>query len=130
MRIRGLDHCVEDEAEVENPYQVGDEVWVRPPNARCDSWYSRGLVTRVVSDQAVEINGVPRHIKHIHRCATPASADRIFATDKEDEDILIQLPARDAEEESDSDDDADANLILPRRSSRIRIPRVCDMCLV
>ena len=82
-----------------------------------------------MSDQAVEINGVPRHIKHIHRCATPASADRIFATDDEDEELLIQLPARDAEEESDSEDDADANLMLPRRSSRIRILCVCDLCV-
>ena len=125
MRIRGLDYCAEDEAEVENPYQVGDEVWVRPPNARCDSRYSRGLVTRVVSDQVAEINGVPRHIKHVHQCATPASADRIFATDDEDEELLTP----DVEEESDSEGDADANLILPRRSSRIRIPCVYDLCV-
>ena len=80
---------------------------------------------RVVSDQAVEINGVPRHIKHVHQCATPASADRIFATDDEDEELLTP----DVEEESDSEGDADANLILPRRSSRIRKPRVYDLCV-
>lgn len=127
VRIRGVDHCTEDEEEMNNPYKVGDEVWVTPPNARCDSRHSRALVAKVVSDQAVEINGVPRHIKHIRRCASPAPADGVLATD--DEELLIQLPAGLVEEESDSGDAAEANLTLPRRSSSLRTQRVCDLCV-
>ena len=46
-------------------YKVGDNVWVRPSNARCDTKFNRGVVTGIVSEQAVEVGGVPRHVRDL-----------------------------------------------------------------
>lgn len=43
-------------------FSVGDRVYVKPVNARCTSVWSIGIVTRVVSDQIVEVDGVNRHV--------------------------------------------------------------------
>ena len=42
--------------------EVGDEVWVKPPDARCTSQWGMGEVTKVNSKNNVEVEGVPRHI--------------------------------------------------------------------
>ena len=46
-------------------YAAGDQVWVKPPNARCHTKFSPGMVTGVLSEQAVEVNGMPRHVRDI-----------------------------------------------------------------
>ena len=46
-------------------YSPGDLVWVsRSPN-KCDVPYKRGVVTRVLSPQAVEVDGLPQHIRNV-----------------------------------------------------------------
>lgn len=66
MRIRGIGNGGKDVSEqVNNPYCAGDEVWVRPHNIRCTGQYIKGVVTRMLSDQAVEIDGVPRHVREL-----------------------------------------------------------------
>uniref|UniRef100_A0A5S6Q7S7 Uncharacterized protein n=1 Tax=Trichuris muris TaxID=70415 RepID=A0A5S6Q7S7_TRIMR len=50
-----------------SPYVVGDIVWVKPRSGRCDAHYDNGTVTRLISDQAVEVNGVTRHVRDIRR---------------------------------------------------------------
>ena len=45
--------------------KVGDEVWVKPPDARCTSQWGMGKVTKVNSKNNVEVEGVPRHILDI-----------------------------------------------------------------
>ena len=42
--------------------RVGEEVWVKPPNARCTSQWGKGRVTGVNSRNNVMVDGVPRHI--------------------------------------------------------------------
>ena len=65
-RVRGID----DEKPVEEPtsrYEVGDAVWARPLNARCDRRYDEGRVTRVLSEHTVEVDNIPRHVKDLRR---------------------------------------------------------------
>lgn len=50
-------------------YTAGDQVWVKPPNARCHTKFSRGVVTGVLSEHAVEVEGVPRHVRDLRPCA-------------------------------------------------------------
>lgn len=72
--VHGVDHsCEEDEPEVDSFYQAGDKVWIKLPNVRCDGRHRRGIVTRVVSDQAVEVDRVPHHIRDLHRCTSQES---------------------------------------------------------
>ena len=69
------------EGEVEGPesIEVGDEVWVKPPNARCTTQWGRGRVTDIHSKNNVSIDGVPRHVLDIRRmvemCDDEASGD-------------------------------------------------------
>ena len=61
-----LSQMVPDQADtVESRYEVGECVWVRPPQVRCDMQYEQGVVTNVISEQAVEVDGVPRHIREL-----------------------------------------------------------------
>uniref|UniRef100_A0A5S6QBG4 Integrase catalytic domain-containing protein n=1 Tax=Trichuris muris TaxID=70415 RepID=A0A5S6QBG4_TRIMR len=53
----------------ESTYRRGDLVWVKPPGARCDTRYHKGTVTEVISDRAVEVDGMPRHIRDLRRRA-------------------------------------------------------------
>ena len=49
-------------------YRVGDAVWVRKRGDRCTSKSAEGVVTKVVSLQTVEVDGVPRHVRNLrHR---------------------------------------------------------------
>ena len=61
-----------DEEPVEErlraPYRIGDRVWVRRRQAaRCTDKSKRGTVTRVLSDQLVEVDGTPWHVRSVRR---------------------------------------------------------------
>ena len=46
----------------ESRVTVGDEVWVKPPHARCTTQWDKGLVTEINSRNNVSVDGMPRHI--------------------------------------------------------------------
>ena len=50
---------------------VGEEVWVKPRDARCTSEWRRGTVTDVHSSNNVSVNGIPRHILDVRRVINP-----------------------------------------------------------
>ncbi|MEL7521978.1 MAG: DDE-type integrase/transposase/recombinase, partial [Cyanobacteria bacterium J06553_1] len=64
VRVRAVD-TVPEKSKGVSRYQCGDLVWVRPPDVRCDQRYTEGIVTRTVSEQTVEVDGMPRHVKHL-----------------------------------------------------------------
>ena len=47
--------------------EVGEEVWVKPGNARCTAIWQKGVVTAINSRNNVSIDGMPRHILDIRR---------------------------------------------------------------
>lgn len=51
-----------------NPYQSGDQVYVKPSNARCHAFWKTGGMTKVVVDNVVEVNGITCHVVDM-RCA-------------------------------------------------------------
>ena len=60
-RIKGYaDEVVEEQPECE--FKVGDEVWVKPGNARCTTPWQEGTVTQVNSANNVDVDGMARHI--------------------------------------------------------------------
>ena len=46
-------------------YQAGDQVYVEPGKARCDTVWRRFIVTRVQADNVVEVDGVNRHVADV-----------------------------------------------------------------
>ena len=95
------------------PFVVGDNVWVKPEGVRCDREYDRGVVTNVVSDVAVEVNGMPRHVRDL-RLAAPVPHDDPPGDlrEKEDWDFPDVAPVGDPILPVSSDESA------PRRSTR------------
>ncbi|XP_043247110.1 uncharacterized protein LOC122394343 [Amphibalanus amphitrite] len=55
------------EERMTHEYRVGDQVWVKPPGARCTTRWSTGQVTGVVSGNTVLVDGVPRHVLDVRR---------------------------------------------------------------
>ncbi|XP_067949870.1 uncharacterized protein [Watersipora subatra] len=51
-----------------NPYKVGDQVYVKPGNAKCTSVWKTGKVTSLVSNTAVKLEDMTRHIGDIRLC--------------------------------------------------------------
>lgn len=88
--------------------QVGEEVWVKPPNVRCTSKWGRGTVTDVHSRNNVSVNGMPRHILDIRRVVDPSTDNEEPVEADEDEEVP---------EVADEDNGYGA---VPRRSQRER----------
>ena len=122
---------------VECPYEVGECVWVRPPQARCDTRYEHGVVTRIISEQAVEVGGMPRHVRELRpreanegagyiaqdagQCA-PRDATRQDSQD--DEPLLLLFGSRRRAaghvRTGPAGDETSRDRPLPRRSERVR----------
>ena len=87
---------LEEPPGIGNPYQIGDTVWVKPPGSRCDTRFARGTVSRVTSDIAVEVNGMPRHVRDLRRRTETLS---------DDDDLIVSanVPPSQSDDSSDSD---------------------------
>ena len=128
VRVQGLDEQgAPGEAErAHSRYRPGDGVWVRPPRARCDTRYDRGEVTRVVSDQCVEVNGMPRHVRELRRRELSGSRSEDASSDGDgDEPLLIRPGAvcRDDGAGAVNDEEEIGHMHVqpvPRTSGRVR----------
>ena len=92
---------------IDSPYDVGDSVWVKPPEARCHTKYKLGTVTKVISEQSMEVDGMPRHVRDLRSAVPPETAPtraQIFISDDEE---LPLLPVRRESEEGSSDSDGE-----------------------
>lgn len=94
VRVRGVDGPKVTQQGADHTYRRGDAVWVRPPGARCDEQYARGTVTDVISEQAVAVDGMPRHTRDLrrrtHRDCSDADAN-IDAGANRDDGLIIRL---------------------------------------
>lgn len=52
-----------------NRFKVGDEVFVRPHDARCTTTWPRKVVSGIVSSTSVEVDGTPRHVRDLRLAA-------------------------------------------------------------
>ena len=63
--IKGIDARLPDWRGTKGPYELGDIVWVKPPNSRCTTSFQRGRITGIISEQAVLVDGTPRHVRDV-----------------------------------------------------------------
>nr|XP_012559667.1 uncharacterized protein LOC101238768 [Hydra vulgaris] len=52
-------------ADTNEVFKMGENVWLKPLNAKCHTKWQPAKLTGNISKQDVEVNGVPRHVKHI-----------------------------------------------------------------
>ena len=80
-KARGSEHHPEEggesghNTERTREYHEGDKVVFKPLNARCDTRWSPGTVTKVNSRWNVDVYGVPRHAQDV-RLARPGGGGR------------------------------------------------------
>ena len=130
VRLLGMDTVSDhEEDDIQHRFAVGDRVWVRHPSRRCNARSSIGSVTKVVSPQKVEVDGMPRHVRDLRPATQPPQCEEISTGDgtaSEDENrLLIRVPAArdntDVEGSSESEEESPGRP-LPRRGSRERRP--------
>ena len=61
------------EEDFESTFVVGEKVFVKPANGKCDSEWPTGVVTKILSRLSVEVDGFPRHVSHIRSCPRQAN---------------------------------------------------------
>jgi len=86
----------ESEAEVQNPFKVGDEVFLRPPAGKCNQkWSGPHQISKIKSPFAVELNsdGITRHVNHLKKA-------QMTVTTSSDEDEDLAAEEERSEEES------------------------------
>ena len=74
--------------------QIREEVWVKPPNARCTMQWGRGVITDVQSPNNLSVDGMPLHIldlRHMVHLYDDVSAG---PEGNEDEPEAMQRPQR------------------------------------
>ena len=107
-----------DPGAIDSPYDVGDAVWVKPAENRCQTKYKLGTVTRVVSEQTVEVDVMLRHVRDLRSVVPRESAPTRTQTLISDEEHIPLLPARRGSEEESSDSEEKVDCPMPRRSGR------------
>ena len=120
VRLRGLDTVadLDDDAVKQNPYKVGETVWVKPPGYRCSSKFGTGTVTRIISDQALEVDGMPRHLRDVRSRVDKECVPEASTGDGEETDSELEEARQDADAASEGEAEA-AQLV--RRSGRDRV---------
>ena len=63
--IKGIDTHLSDWRGTRGPYELGDTVWVKPPNNRYTTSFQRGQIPGIVSEQAVLVDGTPQHVRDV-----------------------------------------------------------------
>ena len=87
-RQAGRDLCVQSQGGTSVPtarqpgvFHPGDAVWTRKRGDRCTAVSKEGTVTKIVSPQTIEVDGVPWHVRNVRHRLTDDAA--ISATDDE-----------------------------------------------
>uniref|UniRef100_A0A5S6QJ61 RNA-directed DNA polymerase n=1 Tax=Trichuris muris TaxID=70415 RepID=A0A5S6QJ61_TRIMR len=127
VRIRRVDVSSKEGPQESSPYAAGDAVWVKPAGIRCDRRYQTGTVTGVMSSQAVEVDGFPRHVRDL-RPRAPVVDSTSVLEDSQDDELILTFPTRSETAETPSGQINDPPEQEPRRSARIRKPRTFTCC--
>ncbi|KFD60909.1 LOW QUALITY PROTEIN: hypothetical protein M514_26898 [Trichuris suis] len=94
IRLRGVNRPVREKPHEHCSCDIGDCVWVKPPATRCNSRYQRGVVIGIVSEHAVEVDGIPRHIRDLRRRAPSENSAGECTTEGPESGPIMALPAR------------------------------------
>lgn len=101
----------EDAKKEDVRFDVGDEVWVKPPNARCVTQWKRGVVTGINSSNNIEVDGMPRHVLDVRKFVRlELESDNDHTEDEVEEEIVgetelkLELVAEELEGRPEEDD--------------------------
>ena len=140
--IKGIDACLPDRQGTRGPYELGDTVWVKPPNSRCTTRFWRGQITGIVSEQAILVDGTPRYVRDIRPALNTNPLASSGSGESSNDKLWIRPmpcmpddPTANPDADADSSDgtsessDEEVQTIPLRRSARNKRPcPPCHMC--
>ena len=140
--IKGIDVRLPDRQGTRGPYELGDTIWVKPPNSRCTTRFRRGQIIGIVSEQAVLVDGTPRHVRDIWPALNMNPLASSGSGESSNDELWIRPmprvpddPTANPNADADSSDgtsessDEEVQTIPLRRSARNKRPRPpCHMC--
>ena len=65
-RINNTIHWLEEE-EIKTKFSIGESVWAKSGITRCTSAWKIGKITKILSKNKVEIDGIARHVLEIEK---------------------------------------------------------------
>ena len=124
------------------PYELGDTVWVKPPNSRCTTSFRRGWITGIISEQAMLVNGTPHHVRDVRPTLNTNPLASSGSGESSNNELWIwpmprepDGPTANPDADADSSDatsessDEEVQTIPLRRSARNKRPcPPCHMC--
>ena len=57
------------------PVEIDDEVWIKPPDSRCTTPWSRGVVTELNSRNNASVDEMTRHVLDLRPVVLPSAED-------------------------------------------------------
>lgn len=96
-------------------WELGEEVYVKPANARCSTEWRRGRVTGWRPPAMVEVDGMPRHVSHVRPVS--CSFDAVAA-----EENTVGEDDANSSEEGDDHQSGEGNSFCRARPVRDRRP--------
>ena len=144
VRIKSIDAHLPDRQGTRGPYELGDTVRVKPPNSRCTTSFRRGQITGIVSEQAVLVDGTPRHVRDIRPALNTNPLVSSGSGESSNDELWIRPmprvrddPTANSDADADSSDgtsessDEEVQTIPLCRSARNKQPRppsqMCDL---
>ena len=73
--------------EVTATINIGEEVWVKPPDAKCTSQRKEGTVTDVQSHNNLSVDGIPLHVLDTRRLIHPSEDEESSEEGSEGEEV-------------------------------------------
>ena len=106
---------VEPDAGVE----LGEEVWVKPPKARCTSHWNKGVVSSVNSGNNVSVDGIPRHVLDIRKIVLPVEdVDKCDDATNEAADPDRRSDAESSDKQDEGDQSVPVRRVRPQRERK------------
>ena len=95
VRLPDTDRVLHSEpGAIDSPYAIRGSEWVKPSENRCHTKYQLGTVTRVVSEQTMEVDGMSRHVRDLRSAVPPETALTTAQTFMSDDEELPLLHVR------------------------------------
>ena len=101
--VKAANHATASLGTKYSSYQVEDRVWVKAPQSRCTTKFSKSEVTKIISPQSILVDGIPRHVKDLRPrlCViTPEEDSDSTTSSKRRAEGLLQYDGEDSEPDS------------------------------
>ena len=105
-------------------FQIGQNVFVRPGDARCTSKWNKGIVTRVINDIKFEVDGIPRHVSDLRPRRHDGDSRNTECTDQPNQDaVTIETEVESPSDHAQSEEEAQADTEMRTEPTRRNPPR-------